>query len=392
MPDWLSGIAPSESAAPAASMPKAEATSGESISPAELPSWVQAMRPVEAPLPGTAAAQEPVSRPAESQGPLAGLRGVLPVIPGVATSGKPKIYSIRLEPSADQQQHAALLEQMLEAETHAQPMHSSSHLLGAQRILRWVVTAVLALVILFSLFGGLQLTPLPANLTPESGLAMQAINNLPNEAPVLVVFDYEPALSGELESAASFVDHLTTLRNPHYSTLAVSPTGAALAQRFFQHTQTSPDRITSLGYLPGESAGILAFAINPRAMKPLALDVTNYSDYALVILVTDRAEAARAWVEQTATHRNGRPLVVISSAQAAPMIQPYLISGQVNGLVSGLHGGAEFEDESARPASARRYWDAYNFSMLAVVVMIFIGGLWNFALGLRDRRQEQADA
>ena len=394
MPDWLSSIAPAEMKSATANLPKAETPKTDSIAPAELPSWVQAMRPVEAALPGTPATQEPISRPAEVDGPLAGLRGVLPDMPGVNVAGKPRIYSIRLEPNADQQQHAAMLEKMIEAETQAKPMRGTSFLLGAQRVLRWVITGILVLLVTLVLFGRTQLTPLPIFLNPETSLALQAVNTVPQDAPVLLVFDYEPALAGELEAAAaSLLDYLTVARNPNYSVLSTSPTGAALAERFLPRSGLiARERVINLGYLPGESTGILSFAMNPHAAKPLAKNVNAYSDYALVILLTDRAESARAWVEQTSAYDNGRPLVVISSAQAAPMIQPYLISGQVNGLVSGLHGGAELEDELSLPGSARVYWDAYNFAMIAVVVMIFIGAVWNLVLGLRARRQEQADA
>ena len=404
MPDWLSSIAPTESK-PAQALPQLNAPQDESIAPADLPSWVQAMRPVEAALPGTHATQEPGSQPVEGQGPLAGLRGVLPAVPGLSTSGKSKVYSIRLEPTADQQQHAALLEQMLEAETQAKPMRSDSLLLRSQRPLRWTVTAILFALIAFVLFTRLQVMPLPVDLTPESMHISTIMDALPNDAPVLLVFDYEPALAGELESAsASFVDRLTVLRNPRYTVLSTSPTGAALAERFLSNSDLiQHERILNLGYLPGESTGILAFAMNPRAVKPfntvgqsawtssVSQDVNAFSDYALVVLFTDRAESARAWVEQTSAHRNGRSLVVVSSAQAAPMIQPYLISGQVNALLSGLHGGAAFEGATGQAGSARRYWDAYNLSILVVVMMIFFGGMWNLVLGLRARRQEQAD-
>lgn len=389
MPDWLSGIAPTESKS-AANIPQPETPAGESIAPAELPSWVQAMRPVEAALPGTPATQEPITGPAESQGPLAGLRGVLPDMPGLATSGKPKIYSIRLEPTADQQQHASLLEKMLEDETQAKPMRAGSFMLGSQRVLRWVVTLILIGLISFVVFARLQITPLPAALSQEGALVLPVLDAVPSDAPVLLVFDYEPALAGELEvTAASFLDRLTALRNPQYSVLSTSPTGAALAERFFKNSDTIlPERITSLGYLPGESSGILSFAIQPRGTE----NVSAFSDYASMVLLTDRAESARAWVEQTTDYRGGRPLVVISSAQAAPMIQPYLISGQVNGLLSGLRDGAAFEGLSGQSGVARRYWDAYNLSLLVIVILIFFGGMWNLFAGLRARRQEQADA
>jgi hypothetical protein len=181
--------------------------------------------------------------------------------------------------------------------------------------------------------------------------------------------------------------------------LSTSPTGAALAERFLANTQTRHNyqpgqNYVNLGYLPGGTMGILSFAENPRAAipsslwdSPAAQGVSRFSDYAAFVLLTDQAETARAWVEQTASQRDGHPLLVVSSAQAAPMIQPYLISGQVNGLVNGLHGGAAFENSNGQGSSVRGYWDAYNFAMLFAALLIILGGVWNSFAGARSRRQ-----
>jgi hypothetical protein len=105
-----------------------------------------------------------------------------------------------------------------------------------------------------------------------------------------------------------------------------------------------------------------------------------------MIIVTDNADSARTWIEQTTSSRGAIPVVVISSAQAAPMIQPYYASKQITGLVSGLYGGAVYEQNNAgRPGTARNYWDAYSLGMLIAMVFVLGGGLWNLALGLRDR-------
>jgi len=114
--------------------------------------------------------------------------------------------------------------------------------------------------------------------------------------------------------------------------------------------------------------------------------VTSFSQFAALVLITDSADAARTWIEQTESARGNIPFVVISSAQAAPMIQPYYDSQQVKGVVSGLYGGAVFEQNNAgRPGTARSYWDAYSVGMLLAMSLVLGGGLWNLALGLRDR-------
>lgn len=392
MPDWLSNIAPSD-------QKSAPSETQEAIGPANLPSWVQAMRPVESILPGESFTVPSAEGPLEENGPLAGLRGVLPMAGGLIQPGKPKAQGIRLQSSETQQSSASLLEQMLAAETQAKPLRGGGRLVS-QRVLRWVISAMLILLVTFTLLGGSQSVPLPAVLPEESNLMLPVIDLLPEGAPVLMIFDYEPALAGEMEAAAApFVDRVLGLRRPRVTILSTSPTGAALAERFMAATQArhnyrGGEDYVNLGYLPGGTAGILSFAENPRAAMPLpgwdsaaAQGVSRFSDYKAVILLTDQAETARAWVEQTGAARAGLPLLVVSSAQAAPMIQPYLLSGQVNGLVSGLHDGAAFESSSGLGSPVRRYWDAYNFATLFTALLIVFGGLWNFLAGARARRQ-----
>ena len=97
------------------------------------------------------------------------------------------------------------------------------------------------------------------------------------------------------------------------------------------------------------------FAQNPTAIMPLSADsseawsspvlqgVTHFSDFASVIVLTDSLESGRVWIEQTASARGKTPLILISSAQAGPMFLPYVDSGQVNGLITGLYGAAGAE-------------------------------------------------
>ena len=93
------------------------------------------------------------------------------------------------------------------------------------------------------------------------------------------------------------------------------------------------------------------------------------------------------WVEQTSFSHSAAPIVVVASAQAAPMIQPYYASRQISGIVGGLYGGAIFELHNAgRPGTARLYWDAYSVGMLIAAAAMLIGGAWNLLTGIRERR------
>ena len=84
-------------------------------------------------------------------------------------------------------------------------------------------------------------------------------------------------------------------------------------------------------------------------------------------------------------------MILLSSAQAGPMLLPYVDSGQVKGMVAGLYGAAGAEQANGGlPGFVRRYWDAYSLGLLLVVAFILVGGLWNFWLGIQDRRAREA--
>ncbi len=60
-------------------------------------------------------------------------------------------------------------------------------------------------------------------------------------------------------------------------------------------------------------------------------------------------KSGRIWVEQLQSQKQidttlaKKPLLVVASAQAGPLLQPYVVSGQVTGMISGISDAAEFE-------------------------------------------------
>ena len=404
MPDWLSdteGLAEGDATIDSAGAQE------DDLRPAELPSWVQAMRPVESVISETDG-KPAEEQPMEEKGPLAGLRGVLPAVPGVGPSSTPKAYSLKLQASDDQQANASMLEQMLAEEIHPKPV-STQKMMLTQRLLRWVIAILLVLVVVVG--NGTQINPIPTSAPLETSAALKYIQDtLPANAPVLLIFDYEAALAGELEaSAAPLVDLMLTLKAPRLSLLSSTPTGSGLAEHFIKPFTTSHkyqrgQQFINLGYLPGGAAGVLIFSENPTSTKPLTTsgesawattvlqDVKNLSDFKAIILLTGEVDTARIWIEQTENLRGEAQFLVVSSAQAGPMILPYAQSGQVDGMVTGLDGSAPIEQaNSGRPGMVRRYWDAYGFGLLTAASLIVFGSLWSLVSGWQARRKEQGE-
>ncbi len=402
MPAWLSDVGGAGRGEPAAAP---AAGQGDELSPANLPSWVQAMRPVEAVLSDNEDGTS--SQAVEEKGPLAGLRGVLPPALDALPSSKPKAYSLKLQTSEEQRTNAALLEQLLVGETYPRPMTTQAATFS-QRILRQIIALVILLAVIVPVFLNTQGSPVPFSAPLETSAAKDVIDaNLQPDALVLMVFDYEAALAGELEAAAaSLVDYMVLLKHPRLAFVSTTPVGAGLSERFIELENTqmaghcqAGQTCVNLGFLPGGAAGALAFAENPATTTPLTLDgqnawetpvlqgVQQLSQFAAVILLTDDAETARLWIEQTEGKLGQANLLVVSSAQAGPMLQPYVQSGQIDGLVVGLGGSAPIEQiNSGRPGLARRYWDAYGLGLLVAVTLIALGSLWNLASTWRLRK------
>ncbi|MBN2118853.1 MAG: hypothetical protein JW730_19950 [Anaerolineales bacterium] len=393
MPDWLSRSEPvaGEPGLQEAALPPAG--SDESLAPVDLPSWVQAMRPMEAVISETASEAE--EEPEEKEGPLAGLRGVIPGA-AIALSKKPKAVSLKLQASDEQQTSAALLEKILESEINPRSLITSSFI-ASQRMLRRILTVLFLGVLSVVISLQSQMMPVSALLPGEGESASRAVEGMPAGAKVLVVIDYEASLAGEMEAVSGpLLDQMTLLHNPQLSFVSTSPNGSALVERLLSNTRIAQLGVEyrNLGFLPGGSAGVLGFVEKPGVTIP-ASEVENFSNYDVVILMTDHAESGRTWVEQLSAQKQrnpelaNQPLIVIASAQAGPLLQPYLSSGQVTGMVSGLAEAARYEyRNSSRPGIARSYWDAFGVGLMISIALIFVGSLWSLVTGIRARRAE----
>jgi hypothetical protein len=252
-----------------------------------------------------------------------------------------------------------------------------------------------------TLFSGTQVMPISAILPPAANNVSNSVQNIADNAPVLVIVDYEPGLAGEMEAVSGPVlSQLVLLHNPYLSFIATTPGGNVLVERLLSNTDISqPDgtgyvagqNYTNLGYLPGGESGVLAFLQSPQSTIPSS-PVLEFSEYAAILLLTDHSDSARTWVEQLHVMKQSdptlasQPLLAISSAQTGPMLQPYFSSGQITGLINGLPIAARYEAINGnRPGIARAYWDTFGAGMMLAVALIVLGSLWSVYSGYRAR-------
>jgi hypothetical protein len=150
---------------------------------------------------------------------------------------------------------------------------------------------------------------------------------------------------------------------------------------------SSANLMINLGYLPGGSIGLQDLASDPLTAMPLAANmkpawknpplssITHISDFGALIVITENADTARYWIEQVKPSLGTTPLLVIISAQSAPLLQPYYDSGQISGYISGLNSAAAYEALNKDPQNAIDHLSSFQLTMILVALLVLIGGI-----------------
>jgi hypothetical protein len=365
----------------------------------DLPTWLSAIRPIEAVIPEDIKQLE--EKKVEQVGPLAGLHAVLQVEEDAAYYAKPPVYSVQLQVSEKQRAHAAMLEDILDAEGQV-PVEKRKRKATSQVILRlFVALVILAAAVLpyFDISAGK--VPLVTGASSGVHAFSTAVDSIPQGGTVLVGVDFAPGYSGEMNVVASGVFARLVSRGIHIAVISTTPTGPALAEGLIDQTlsklpdyaaqYSQSDWYINLGYLPGETASLKEFAQNPRqaviyGMKAglsnaLVWDsaglanIQQVSDFSSVILLTDSLENGRAWIEQVQPSMNNVPLLAASSAQAAPLLQPYVQSDQIQAILAGMPEGLAYGQQVLSAGNTDLTYRSYQNVVLLSILILLVGGL-----------------
>jgi hypothetical protein len=388
-PEWLTKSMPEGTP----STP--QETEGD-LSPAELPGWLEALRPAE-PMEPSRPVEDVSSADIVTAGPLIGLRGVISPHPSAIRASKPPTYSIKLRVTDEQKARVELMEAMLADEEKPTPLPSQP-VISSQNIFRLVIGLALFLPIIWMIITGSQKTAQPqSGSIPGVVDFSQEIQKLPSGAPVLVAFDYEAGFSGELNIAISNVLTQLINKNSYLTLVSTSPSGPALGESMIDSVYTdlvgSDQTYTNyadLGYIPGGTMGLRGFAASPKDVMPYSLNgydvwvvpplnaVSSIQDFNAVIVFTNDADTARVWIEQVGTlmRQADRPLLFVASSQAEPLIMPYYLGvpEQVQGIISGLAGGTAYAN-SVGSLQQNGVWDAYSIGITVSIIIIIVGSI-----------------
>ena len=154
-----------------------------------------------------------------------------------------------------------------------------------------------------------------------------------------------------------------------------------------------------LGYKPGATSLVLnmgenfksAFSRDTRgvstATMPVTRSISKLEDFDYVVTLAAGQTMDLVWVAY-AVDRYNVTLGGACTAVMAPDMFPYLQSGQMNGLISGLAGAAELEILNDAPGSAVNGMRPQVAAHLIIILFIIFGNVMYFLQRRRQRARE----
>ncbi len=340
---------------------------------AEIPDWIQALKPRE--LTGEEPEPEP-EKPVIETGPLSGIRGVIEIEPVIArprSNGTLQSFTVTNEQQAQTLllKQLALVEQTVPSTTTANN-HAAS---GWARIL------LAGLLLAAMLWGLLQPDLLPrAQITPPPHVdrAYTAVQKAAGQ-PVLLAIEFTPALSGELNAQAEMLMAQLAANGSPVVTVSQYAAGTAIA-----HTLAGEQ--PTLGLVPGESVGLrqlgdcLTAAATCDAVTGVALPSATQqaiSDIGLIIVLTGERDSLVNWLEQVGRSSKA-PLVAGITQSLGPVAAPYFASDQLEGMIVGMPDTAVYQQTflSKTTTAINKQLNAQALAQILVAVLLLVGGLW----------------
>jgi hypothetical protein len=246
----------------------------------------------------------------------------------------------------------------------------------------------------------------------------KAIDDIPEEKALIIDFDYDPQTLPEIEPMAfAILRHAFTKRIKVLAlSLYVQPLGLAqnalvnVAEEFNRFAATHEDSIiygrdyVFLGWQPPPLIPILGMGEsitnvyrndyygNRTDTLPLLKEVKNYGDVGLLVSLSS-GDPPRWWIEY-AQNRFGIKVGAGITAVSASEFYPYLQTGQFSGLMVGMKGAAEYEEqvETELGIKVRRKASeslpSLTYAHLVIIIFIVIGNTGYF-MSRRNQRRSQ---
>jgi hypothetical protein len=238
---------------------------------------------------------------------------------------------------------------------------------------------------------------LPIRVSPEVQKVYDYIEHLPEGAVLLLSLDFEPAGKPELSPMA--VALLRHAFRKHVRVIGVTlwPAGTGLAESILAQTAQENGKekgidYVFLGYAPGEANAVISmgqdlYAAFPTdyygtaiAALPMLKAVRTLRDVHYVISLSVGFPGLDTWYVY-GKEKYGFELGGGCTAVSAPRFYPLLDTGQINGLIGGLRGAAEYEVLIQREGQAVAGMDAQSATHSFIILLIVVCNIFYVLAG-----------
>lgn len=242
---------------------------------------------------------------------------------------------------------------------------------------------------------------LPVRVSEPVQSAYDYIQNLPQGSNIIMSIDYDASSEPEIQPMFLALlrqcfarKHKIILMGQWALGLPFGEIGLNLVAPEFG-AKYGTDYV-NLGYRPGYRAMMVGlgrefrdfFATDYKGVPvdslPLMVNIHNYDDIALLVGL-EAGQAGDEWI-QFAGARYGLKIVIGATGVIAPDMFHYMQAKQIQGLIGGLQGAAEYETLVKSPGTGIAGMVAQSWAHLLLLGFIIIGNVGYFMI--RRRKKE----
>ncbi len=264
----------------------------------------------------------------------------------------------------------------------------------ADKLLRLDRRVIFVLIALATLIPLLRPIGLPVRISPEVRKVYDYIESLPSGSVFLLSLDFDPASKPELYPMAVALLNHAFKRDLRVIGMTLLVTGTGMAEKVVsgvasEHGKQRGLDYTFLGYSPGGSNVIIsmgqdlaaAFPTDHYGQRTTDLPVLNgvnsLRQVNYVISLAAGTPGVESWYVY-GKEKYGFELGGGVTAVIAPGLYPFLDTGQINGLIGGLRGAAEYETLIGMKGKAVAGMDAQSATHFVIIGLILLCNLFYF--------------
>ncbi len=273
----------------------------------------------------------------------------------------------------------------------------------AERMLKIDRRIIFVVIGLCTLLPLLYPVGLPIKISSEVRGVYDYIEQMPERSVFLLSIDFDPASKPELYPQAVAILRHAFRKNLRVVTMTLWVSGTGMADQLVTQVAQEMGKergkdYTFLGWSPGGTAVIINlgqdlyntfpsdYAGKTTKGQPVLDGVQSLRDVSYAVSLAAGNPGVEAWYvfgkDKYKFELGGGCTGVI-----APGLYPLLRSGQINGLIGGLRGAAEYEILIGQKGRAVAGMDAQSATHLAIIVLVALCNIFYFSMRRQARRQ-----